>query len=345
MMMLAILTNFFIAEMFLLFTDEFKAQEGSFEYLRFVAIGVYVVLNLLYACLVYAYYTGKRRTVPALATQTNLAKNGQRVLKILLAGAKRPLRDTSNAVKVSKALAKLPFSLPWLPAHDRRDALIIQEVVRRLVQQDGARDLSAAFDAEALAFCVFVSCKCSQPAASNGSVFASNFTAPTGDYVGTKSPREWLAENNLSVQVRSSSGWYDETAPVAPAEEGETILSRAALKPWKVYLYPGWTFMLIAPTGFLKLGAPVFNRWALHSTTAMPPRRQFVLVVMRFVVLSVAAVCAALVSTQGPFDRYEGHAAAIQTILPFNHSHAADTHHRPCTGLQRKRPLTLSSSC
>ena len=245
--------------------------------------------------------------------------NGQRVLRVLLSASKRSLCShappPSNVL--SHELAQLPFTLPWLPAYDRRDALVIQEVLRLLLAKaafpaasDAAPDSSqprppqealrrrrsvdaAAFEPEVMAFCLYVSAKGSQPPKASGAVFAKNFPAPTGDFVGSSSPRAWLAEKQLSVEVRSQSGWYDATAPTA-ATPPETVLTPAALKRWGIRLVPGRTFALAAPNGLLLLAPPSFGQWSLHSLSPIPQRTQLRQLILIFFVIFVLAVVATL---------------------------------------------------
>jgi len=64
-----------------------------------------------------------------------LARNGQRVLRIMLKAAEKCVDQTRRTRKAcnSSGIAKLYRSLPWLPAYERRDIIVIQLVLDRFL--------------------------------------------------------------------------------------------------------------------------------------------------------------------------------------------------------------------
>ena len=151
--------------------------------------------------------------VPRYGLEAAYARNGQRVLRAMHEGMRRGValnkqramqglgaagEAAAAAVRAGVAntpdkemgehLAQVAEMLPWLPAHDRRDAMVVRVLLRELMEAS-AEGASSLDDEEAIR-ALAVSC------------FAAAIMEPSyGDRVGSLDIDAWLAQKEIALAM------------------------------------------------------------------------------------------------------------------------------------------------
>ena len=177
----------------------------------------------------------------AWGTQVSLASSGQAVLLAMTQGmrhadarARRSLAEPARLTATRAGLAPkagellLRNALPWLPAYDRRDSLVVLEALDALTDRrsDKAYVQGVAFSA----------------------YFAAQKSPSPGDAVGGKSLCEWLQEKSLLPLLRGRAG-----------DEGPATMPLSVLAALGWIWQRGASHLLRAPVGSLLF--PPTGRW------------------------------------------------------------------------------------
>ena len=133
------------------------------------------------------------RLVPQYGLEFAYARNGQRVLRIMHEGVRRGAAGTSPSlapIRDDDELDELETMLPWLPAYDRRDALVVWRLLRVLSDKHKRRAKSVSLlqelDEKEVKWALAASC------------FTAALTKPSpGDPVGSLDVKEWLQQKGI----------------------------------------------------------------------------------------------------------------------------------------------------
>jgi hypothetical protein len=197
----------------------------------------------------------------ALASQVRLAKNARVVLRTMsLAGSPRraqhssankllrsPTLETASDRQVDVAPhAVFLRELPWLPTHDHRDVLVVQELLAR-----SCPDLQPCPQAvRALALSAYIAAR-QRPAAGDATA-------------GSLSLRAWLSERGIRlVPAGELTGltWFDGVeCSTAPEQDG---LPLRALKDLGWIIARGMRCSLLTPLGVIEVASPMESKWTL----------------------------------------------------------------------------------
>ena len=196
----------------------------------------------------------------ALAQQVRWASNARSVLSIMTSGPEERavIGAPSCAANVdSSSLRIVQCELPWLGAYDRRDCLVVNELIAK-VSQD-AQPSSAAVLALALSANIAAQI---DPSAGDGEVNKLSLQA-------------WLSERDIDLGRSESSQ--------APCEAGSLDSSRDDASSWclgvPLLRSFGWTFApgascaVYTPAGAYFVPAPTGGRWSISFTKRMSEAR------------------------------------------------------------------------
>ncbi|KAL1495233.1 hypothetical protein AB1Y20_017096 [Prymnesium parvum] len=197
---------------------------------------VYVVMLLVMAIFGFAARL-------SLQQQVLLARNGKKVLRVMLRDAVRPLPFTGllkrgrQANRKRHQLTGLQRQLPWLNAYDRRDSLTVKHVLDVLaahLDADNACGMAAATDADAVALSVYTHASLLHSdgdaphgrtlrgwfAASGSRLFtaAAAADAPASLRFGAPSSREAPADPPLFLRSATRREWMDSARIFSAAE-------------------------------------------------------------------------------------------------------------------------------
>lgn len=189
-----------------------------------------------------------------LGQQIRLAKNAKSVYQIMSEATTRwqvtqppQLDDVHGSEAAARSL--LLRELAWLPAHDRRDVLVVHSLLASLPR--GAR--LGVDGIRALALSAHT---------------AARMRPSAGDRTAVSlSLRAWLAERDAAADALGSSGngdashatWLDGVGDVRATSPSDCL-------PLPELMQLSWTFVrgtAQTPLGALELGAPRLTRWAL----------------------------------------------------------------------------------
>ena len=218
-----------------------------------------------------------------IGQQLRLAGNARRVL-CTMSDAPKAL-DDAKAAKLAKPTTMLHAparlfkamqrpslrimqDLPWLPAHDRRDVLIVQKILRELLR--GKDDIGLEGETvRALAFSAYTAARLLP---SDGDRSASDHTLS-----------EWLDEVDISLEAVGGalsskapratslgSAMWLHAFPSSSTTQSE-CLPLSALRSFGWVIAPGASCALISPLGALHVDAPVDGRWSVSSGAGFPP--------------------------------------------------------------------------
>ena len=204
----------------------------------------------------------------SLSREVRLAKNARVVLRIMQAATNS---DEAAATKPAPHAALLR-ELPWLAAYDRRDALVVQELLAR-----ARPDLRpCAHEVMALAVSAHT---------------AARLRPSPGDESASRLPlHAWLLERKITISAAGlSSGKSqlpsDGSTPRVHAQQ-EELLPFAELHRFGWTVAAGSNTALLTPLGTLEVVPPRGERWAL--TPSAPQRRAQLGVAIGVLLLTLA---------------------------------------------------------
>jgi hypothetical protein len=157
------------------------------------------------------------RLIPLYGLEAALARNGQQVLRVMHEGVQRAeagaLTPPASVEQGEDVLDDLGKMLPWLPAYDRRDALVVWALLHMLSDEHAERESSTKLKR-------WSSMKMRRDTQSKLALAASCYTAAlmepsAGDPVGSLDVCKWLQQKQISLpmerDIRMSSlnhfGW------------------------------------------------------------------------------------------------------------------------------------------
>lgn len=181
-----------------------------------------------------------------LSRQAHLARNAQRVLRVML--QKEADRDSAGFAE------RLRSELPWLPAYDRRDVLAVRHALNRLslsTDEDNGDDEYAS-----LAFSAYV---------------AATLYPSSGDPVGGMSLRQWLDEKNIPPPrgtEAEASTWMDGTPTPTSAVEARLSLKSLDKLGWR--WERGSSCILLSPLGDFHVQRPSGTLWRADGMRRLP---------------------------------------------------------------------------
>ena len=212
---------------------------------RWSAAIMYVVFLILYNPLMWFVF---RATI---GQQVRLARNASRVLRAMTSAA----RDWGGHVNVQSdhSLLKLLQDLPWLPARDRRDTLVVQDLLGR-IRPDLKLNQQAV---QALAFSAY---------------HAARLHASSADRNAYELPcREWLSEKAIVIDGRMS--WTDGSGDAAPETPSSECIRLSELRQIGWTVAPGVSCSLISPLGAIATLPPKGGRWRVAAAERIPRAR------------------------------------------------------------------------
>ena len=194
-----------------------------------------------------------------LGQQVRLARNAWRTLRTMTraaavtelskdVGGKLLARGETIRTFAQHNLTELTENLPWLPCYDRRDVLVIHELI-------GSRPDSAApsdNDITALAFSAFVAARM-QP-------------SPGDEDAARLSLDAWLAQRNISLSTLSGRHGGQRALPSGVAKER---LPLEELRQLSWLPAPGASCALFTPLGALAVDPPVDGTWSTSGATPL----------------------------------------------------------------------------
>ena len=223
-----------------------------------------LLLNATFVVLLPIVWLGFRGTI---SQQVRLAGNARRVMRTMSSirskdfslGEQMSIKvgqrgyTTSATSKEQRHARWLLQDLPWLPALDRRDTLVVQDLLGR-IRPDLKLDSCAV---RALALSAYIATRQSTDDEQSASLY------------------DWLADRNIRLDATPAE------QEVANALTGMTWLhgvpessgQQAACLPWEALQHLGWTAApgvhcaLITPLGALAVPSPVDGRWLLSAAT------------------------------------------------------------------------------
>ena len=290
--------------------------------------------------------------LPVIGRQVALARNGQKVLQVMLAASTRGNR--SNAVKKALACDRkrrverlaaparasqgMPISdsvllssslraqLPWLPAYDRRDALIIDAVLRQL-ETAGVLDLAVdtpscrprvrtRLDSSAIAMSYLGRCSAvsgAQPppqlARASGAARASQSSPGAKAALTAVANQRALALSIFAATLQQPSGgrrpiaqvaghwdiyaWLEEyqmEGALATHDEALCTVSLRSLDAFGWSVQRGASCFMQNPMGKLRMNAPEGHEWCATSMQPLRESPEWLQVAVLPVALFVAAL-------------------------------------------------------
>jgi hypothetical protein len=218
----------------------------------------------------------------ALGQQVRLAKNACTVLRIMRKGQEPSASELGDRQQGDQALTcRLLHELPWLGAYDRRDALVVQDLLGRShpdvkLRAQGVHTLALAAwiaarlrpspgDATAGALCLrewlhqrdIDLCACGG-CISKGEHVRSRATDAATSAEDGKAVSDGGALDGLS--------WLDGgEAAASKTALAEDCLPLTELGGFELILVPGWSCALLTPLGILKVAPPDRGRWRIQA--------------------------------------------------------------------------------
>ena len=209
----------------------------------------------------------------SLGQQVRLARNARRVLRTMCRAARVTEISISNRTRSGGRLLARELlrnyadrhalldsfdgahlrDLAWLPCYDRRDVLVIRELVGK-ISPESTPSVNAV---RALAFTAHAAARM-RPAA--------------GDAAAQLSLDEWLRERNISLDTLVRASLTKQASD--PCDSSDDVLPMAELRALGWMPAPGRSCALLAPLGALAVAAPVDGVWSLGNATPLP-RPQF----------------------------------------------------------------------
>ena len=232
----------------------------------------------------------------SIGQQLRLAGNARRVLCAMSNANAKAVQLLREDERPSRNLVQ---DLPWLPAHDRRDVLIVQTLIHQMLPEiesnaamrgsranagadpsNAARDRSLSRFSEssgksrdseivrALAFSAYVAARL-QPSQGDKSALEVSLS-------------EWLREVDYSLETvgglssKRADGssldgamWYNDLASSSATPSACVPLH--ALRHFGWIAAPGASCALISPLGALRVEVPAEGIWSVRSGTGFPP--------------------------------------------------------------------------